>query len=118
MIVHTKLHENFNTGLWPKYAVTKIKLYNIMINPHKEKCAQEKLYKKLSEYAKYFINFVEMGVLRSTASVKAKHEDRDLTCMLLGYEQNNTGDKYHMFNSFTECIVPSCDIKRLIKTYG
>ena len=47
MILHTGLHENLNTGLCPKCAATTTNLENIIVNPRKEKCAHEKLYRKI-----------------------------------------------------------------------
>ena len=59
-----------------------------MVNPHKEKCAHEKFYKKIPDYAKYLNTLGEMGVVRSIATIKEKLEDRGKTCMFLGYAQN------------------------------
>ena len=42
MMAYVGLHENLKTGIWPKSAITATKLENIMVNPHKEKCAYEK----------------------------------------------------------------------------
>ena len=53
MMRHIGLHENFKNGLWPEWAATETKLERIMVNPHKEKCAYEKFYGKLPDYAKY-----------------------------------------------------------------
>ena len=47
MIVHTVLHEKLNYFLWPKLLATATKLENIMVNPHKGKCAHEKFYGKI-----------------------------------------------------------------------
>ena len=53
MMAHVGLHENLKTGIWPKRAATTTKLENIMVDPHKEKCAHEKSYNKIPDYAKY-----------------------------------------------------------------
>ena len=42
MMVHAGLHENLNTGLWPKSTATVTKLENIMFNPYEEKYAYKK----------------------------------------------------------------------------
>ena len=52
MMVHEGLHENIKTGIWPECAATTTKLENIKVNPHKEKCAHEKFYGKIPDYAK------------------------------------------------------------------
>ena len=41
-MVHTVLHENLKTGLWPKCAATSTKLENIMVKPHEENFSHEK----------------------------------------------------------------------------
>ena len=46
MMMHLGMHENLKTGLWPECASTATKTENIMVNPHEEKCAQEKFYGK------------------------------------------------------------------------
>ena len=50
MMIHAVLHENLKTGLSPECTATATKLENIMVNPHKEKCAHEKFYGKISDY--------------------------------------------------------------------
>ena len=57
MMAHARLHENLNTGICPECAATATKLSNIMVNPHKEKCAHEKFYGKIPDYAKYLRTF-------------------------------------------------------------
>ena len=46
------LNENLKTGLWPKCTSTAEKIENIMVNPPEEKCAHEKFYGKMPDYAK------------------------------------------------------------------
>ena len=43
-MAHVGLHENLKTGIWTECSATATKLENIMVNPHKEKFAHEKLY--------------------------------------------------------------------------
>ena len=45
-----------------------------------------------------------MGVVRSIATVK-KMEYRRMSCMFLGYAQNNTGGTYRMLNINTKRII-------------
>ena len=52
LMMHTELHKNLKTGIWPECAATATKLKNIMVNPYKEKCAHEKFYGKIPDYAK------------------------------------------------------------------
>ena len=52
IMLHAGLHENLNNGICPKCAATTTKIENIMVNPHKEKCAHHKFYRKMSDYAK------------------------------------------------------------------
>ena len=75
MILCTGLQEKIKTGLWTKCAATVTKLENIMVKPHKEKCAYEKFYIIISEYAKHLRIFGEMGVAYIIATLKAKLED-------------------------------------------
>ena len=60
------------TGLWPECAATDTKLENIMVNPQKEKCAHEKFYRKIPDYAKYLRTFGEIGIGSGIATVKIK----------------------------------------------
>ena len=92
MMVRASLHQNLKNGLCLKWAATTTKLENIMVNPHREKCAHDKLYRKIPDYTKYLRTFGEMIVVRSIATVKVKLEDRLKTCIFLGYSQNNTAD--------------------------
>ena len=91
MMVHTVLHENIKTGLWFKWAASATKLENIMINPYKEKCTQEKFYDKIPDYENYLRSFGEMEVVCSITTILKKVEDKMNTCMLLGYDQNHIG---------------------------
>ena len=54
MIVHIGLYDNTKTDLSPEWEATTIKLQNIIVNPHEEKSAHEKLYGKMSDDKKYF----------------------------------------------------------------
>ena len=118
IMMHMGLHKNFKTGLWIECTETVNKLESIMIKPHEEKCAHEKFYEKIPDYAKYLRTFGLLGVVRSIAKAKATPEYRGKTCMFLSYAQNHTGGTYHMLNLRTKRIVPSRDIIWLNKTYG
>ena len=88
MMAHSGIYENLKTGLWPECAANATKLENIMVKPHKEKCAHEKFYGKIPDYAKYLRNFIKTGVVCSIATVREKLEDLGNTCMLIGYAKN------------------------------
>ena len=49
---HMGLCENLKTVIWPEYLVTVTKLETMMVNPHEEKCAHEKLCGKVKEITK------------------------------------------------------------------
>ena len=117
-MMYTGLHENLKTGIWPKCAATATKIENIAVNPHKEKFAHEKFYKKMPDYKKYFRTFGEMVVVRSIATVKAKLEDLVNMCMFLGYAQYYTVGTSHMLNIRTKYIILSHDVIFSNKTYG
>ena len=74
MIAHTGIHENLNTSIWTDCVATATKFENSMVNPHKEKCSHEKFFGKIKDYAKYLLDSVEMGVLRTIATVKSTLE--------------------------------------------
>ena len=74
MMMHAGIYENLNTGLWPKFAGTVTKLKNVMVNPHKTKCAYENFYGEIPDYAKILSNFEEMGAVRSIATIIVKLE--------------------------------------------
>ena len=81
-----------------------------MVNPHEEKCAHKKFYGKNTDYTKYLSIFGEIGVVSSIVTVKEKLYDQVNTCMLLGYEKNNTGGTNRMLNLHTKRIVLNRDI--------
>ena len=53
MMAHMGLYYNPKTGLWTEFTETANTLENIMLNMYKEKCAFEKFYGKMPDYAKY-----------------------------------------------------------------
>ena len=48
-MAHTGIHEKIKIGLWTKCVETVTKLQNVMVNPHAEKFAHEKLYGKMTD---------------------------------------------------------------------
>ena len=50
--------------------------------------------------------------------LKIKLEDQGMTCMFLGYVQNNNGGTYRMFNIHTKRIVLNHDAIWLNQNYG
>ena len=86
------------------------KLDNIMVNPDEEKCAHEHFYRKMTDYTKYLCTLVEMGVVRSIATVNEKLEDQGMDCMLLVYAQINTGGTHRTLNLRTKLIILRCEI--------
>ena len=63
----------------------KIILENLVVNIHKEQCANEKVYGRTPKLEKYLITFGEMCVVRSIIKLKFKLEYKVMTCM---YKQN------------------------------
>ena len=51
IMVHTGLNDTLKTGLWPECAATVTELENILVNLHKEKCAYDKFYVNITDYA-------------------------------------------------------------------
>ena len=70
MMAHAGIHENINTCLWPECAATGTKLEIILVKSHQEKCAHDKFYGKIPNYAKYLRTFGEMGFLIIISTVK------------------------------------------------
>ena len=70
--LYSQIHGNLKTGLWLECAATAKNLENVMLNPHEEKCAHDKFYGRIPDYAKYLKALGEMGVVRSISAVKAK----------------------------------------------
>ena len=110
MMAHAEINEKLNNGLWIKCAATATKLENIMVNPHKEKRAYEKLYGEITDYAKYLRTFGEVGVVHSIATIEKKLEDQGMACIFLYYAQNHNDGTYHMLNLSTRRIVLRCDV--------
>ena len=57
MVMHVGINENLKTGIFPKWVATTAKFENIMVNPHREKCAYEKFWGKMLDYTKHLNNF-------------------------------------------------------------
>ena len=57
MMTHMGRLENLKTVLWPECAATATKLENIMVNLYEERCAHDKLYVTMPDYAKYIRTF-------------------------------------------------------------
>ena len=57
MMTHPVIYKNVKTGIWSKCAATATKLKNIMVKPHETKCAHEKFYSNMADYAKYLRTF-------------------------------------------------------------
>ena len=55
-MAHTGIHEKIKIGLWTKCVETVTKLQNVMVNPHAEKFAHEKLYGKMTDNKKSLSN--------------------------------------------------------------
>ena len=89
-----------------------------MVNLNEDKCAHGKFYGNMPDYAKHLRTFVEMGVVHSITTVKAKLEYRGMTCIFLHYGQKYTSGTYHMFNLRMKGIVLIRDIIWINKTYG
>ena len=80
-------------------------------------CTREVL-QKMRDYVKYLRTFVEMVVVRSIATIKAKLEDQRNTCMFLICAQDHTDGTYCMLNLRTKRIKQICDVIWITKTYG
>ena len=52
------IHEYLKTGICKKCTATANKFENIMVNLHEEKCAYEKFYCKIPDYAKHLKTLV------------------------------------------------------------
>ena len=52
MMAYMGLHESLKIEMWFECAVTTTKLENIMVNPHKYIRAYDKVYGKMTDYAK------------------------------------------------------------------
>ena len=53
MMAHMELNENPRTDLWPEYATTMTKPETLWSTCTKKKCAYEKFYGDIPDYAKY-----------------------------------------------------------------
>ena len=82
-----------------------------------KKCAHNKFYGEIPDYAKHLRNFVEMGVVRIIVNIKFKLDDQIITYFFLGYAQNHMGGTYHMLNLRTKLIVLSRESISINKTY-
>ena len=72
MMSHTGLHKNLKSVLWTECRSAVTKLKNIMVNPIEEKCTHKNFYGKMTDCAKHFRDFGEMGVVRNIGTLKSK----------------------------------------------
>ena len=79
-MAQTGHHENPNTSLWPKCVVTGTKLENSMVNPHEDKCAYEKVYRKMKDYARIIKYCWENEGCMQCCQHKYTLKDQVMTC--------------------------------------
>ena len=97
IMVHVGLHKIPKIALSPKCVETMNKIENIMVYPHKYKCAYKKFYKNPSQ-KNCFNNFGQTKILHIIIRLKFKLEFWGITYMFLGYTQNYMGNTLIWFN--------------------
>ena len=72
---------------------------------------------KMPSYSKYLREWGEAGVVKTKTNTTPKLADRGVTCMLVGYADNHTGDCYEMLNWKTKRIMTTRDVLWLKRMY-
>ena len=116
IMAHTVIHGKLSTELWFECVATK-KKSKYYGKPIRKKCAHEKFYGKIPDYAKYLSSLGEIGSVCSVDTIKEKLQYRGNNCMLLGYAQNITSGTYQMFNIRIKRIVLRCNVIWINKTF-
>ena len=75
MMAKAIIHEKLKISIWTKCAATATKPENIIVNPHNGKFTHEKFYGKMPYYKKHLKTVLEILVVRSIVTIKAKVED-------------------------------------------
>ena len=74
-----------------------------MVNLHEEKYENEKLYRKIANYAKHLRYLGEIGFLPSMISVNFKYNG--MLCIFFGIHAKHTNGMQRMMNLNTKCMV-------------
>ena len=72
---------------------------------------------KVPDYSKHLRVWGEAGTVKTRTKTTPKIEDRGVTCMLVGYADNHTGDCYEMLNWETKRIMLTRDVIWLNRMY-
>ena len=111
--------EEKGASLWSECASTIVHVENIIIKNKGEKCAYEKLKKKMPAYIKDLRTFGEMAVVKDNGSkIKGKLKNRGVVAMFVGYSDKHASKVYRFLKLDTNRIIMSRDVTWLNKMYG
>ena len=86
-----------------------------MVRPDRAKPPHTLFYGKDAKYMKYMRTFGEMAVIaiHESKKMRSKLDNREKTCMFVGYEDDHSGDVYRFLNIHTKGIIMSRDVRWL-----
>ena len=86
-----------------------------MVRPEGTKPPHTSFYSIDARYMKYMTTFGEMAVVAIHEGKKmiSKLDNREKTCMFVGYAEDHTGDVYRFLNIHTKRIIMSRDVRWL-----
>ena len=99
MLIQAGIDSKEKVEFWCEVISTATKLHNIMVRPERTK--------------KYMRTFGEMAVvaIHEGKKMRSKLDNREKTCMFVGYAEDHAGDVYRFLNIHTKRIILSRDVR-------
>ena len=93
---------------------TGTRLDNIMVRPERTKPPHTLFYGKDAKYMKYMRTFGEMAVtIHEGKKMRSKLDDRQKSCIFVGYADDHSRDMYRFLNIHTKRIIICRDVRWL-----
>ena len=115
MLIQAGIDSKGKGEFWCEVTSTATKLDNIMVRPERAKPSHTLFYGKDAKYMKSMRIFGEMAVVAIHEGKKMRSEldNREKTCMFVGYAEDHAGDVYRFQNIHTKRIIMSRDVRWL-----
>ena len=115
MLIQAGIESKYKGEFWCEVISTATKLDNIMVRPERTKTPHTLFYGEDTKYTRSLRTFGEMAVIaiHEGKKMKSKLDDREMTCMFVGYADDHTNDVYRFLNIHTSRIILTRDVRWL-----
>jgi hypothetical protein len=96
--------------MWAECANTATDIHNIILKTADSPTPYKAFNGLDAPYARHLCTFGEIGVAKEHDTVHSKLDDRDTTCVFVGYATDHAGDVYRMLSLRTHKLRFSCDV--------